>query len=251
MTFAQHPASQALKSLGAFSKPQDKKVLDACDDKNKEGHKAMDAAGAGAEFALADIRATVAATLQTWAVTPADSLDEGETLSARLDAMLIGIADANKDGEITEDESNLIDVAYNAAFDYLVAKGIPEDDISALLNEGDEEAGLRVAELLSAEVPEGVEAELADIDGFAFDGESQESVFDSALASLDAVYKKAWAVRAGKKVRINKRISGTVRLSAKQKVAIKKAQLKTNSAAARVARMKSLRVRAKMGLNGK
>lgn len=247
--FAQHPAGHALKSLGAFSKPTTEKVLDSCDDKTKEGDKAMDAASAGAQFALADIRASVAATMQAWAVTPTDGLDEGETLSARLDAMLIGIADSNKDGEITEDEANLIDVAYNAAYDYLAAKSIPEDDISALLNDGDEEAGLRVAELLSSETPEGTDAELADIDSFAFDADSQESVFDSALASLDAVYKKAWAVRAGKKVRINKRISGTVRLSAKQKVAIKKAQMKMHSAGARIARMKSLRVRAKMGLN--
>lgn len=249
MTFAQHPASASLKALGAFSKPQDKKVLDACDDKAKEGDKAMDAAGSAAEFALADIRAAVAATMQTWAITPTDSLDEGETLSARLDAMLIGIADSNKDGEISEDEASLIDVAYNAAWDYLAAKGISDDDIGALLNDSDEEAGLRVAELLSAESPEGTDAELADIDGFAFDAESQESVFDSAIASLDAVYKKAWAVRAGKKVRINKRVSGTVKLSAKQKVAIKKAQMKTHSAAARVSRMKSLRKRASMGLN--
>lgn len=247
--FSQHPAGQALKGLGAFTKAQDKKVLDSCESKSDEEQKALDAAGSGAAFALADVRASVAATLQAWAVTPADGLDEGETLSARLDAMVIGIADANKDGEITEDEANLIDVAFNAAFDYLLSKGVPEDDISALLNDGDEEAGLRVAELLSSEVPEGAEAELADIDGFAFDAQTQESVFDSALASLDAVYKKAWAVRAGKKVRINKRISGTVRLSAKQKVAIRKAQMKTHSAGARIARMKSLRVRSKMGLS--
>ncbi|MBU0917944.1 MAG: hypothetical protein KKD97_16500 [Gammaproteobacteria bacterium] len=250
MTFAQHPAAQALKSLDAIGPQRGKKVLDSCEEKTKED-KVMDAAGAAAEFALADIRAAVAATLQAWSVTPSDALDEGETLAARLDAMLIGIADANKDGEITEEESNLIDIAFNAAWDYLNSKGVPEEDISSLLNDGDEAAGLRVGELLANEAPEGADAELADIDSFAFDSESQESVFDSAVASLDAVYKKAWAVRAGKKVRINKRISGTVRLSAKQKVAIKKAQLKTHSATARVSRMKSLRVRAKMGLNAK
>lgn len=250
MTFAQHPAARALKTLGAIAPKSGRNVLDSCEDKAKED-KVMDAAGAAAEFALADIRAAVAATLQAWSVTPSDSLDEGETLAARLDAMLIGIADSNKDGEITEDEANLIDIAFNAAWDYLGAKGVAEEDISALLNDGDEEAGLRVGELLANEAPEGADAELADIDSFAFDAEAQESVFDSAVASLDAVYKKTWAVRAGKKVRINKRISGTVRLSAKQKVAIKKAQMKTHSATARVSRMKSLRVRAKMGLGAK
>ena len=55
-------------------------------------------------------------------------------------------------------------------------------------------------------------------------------------------------VRNGKKVRINKRVSGTVRLSAKQKVAIKKARLKSHNARAMLKRAKSMRKRKQMGL---
>ena len=56
------------------------------------------------------------------------------------------------------------------------------------------------------------------------------------------------AVRNGKKMRIRKRISGTVRLSAKQKLAIRKARMKSHSAGAMMRRMKSMRMRRKMGI---
>ena len=65
---------------------------------------------------------------------------------------------------------------------------------------------------------------------------------------LDATYKRALAIRNGKKTIIRKRISGTVRLSAKQKMAIKKAQRKAHSGAARAKRLKSMKRRQKMGL---
>ena len=45
-----------------------------------------------------------------------------------------------------------------------------------------------------------------------------------------------------------KRISGHVRLSAKQKVAIRKARLKSHSAKAVMRRLKSVRLRKKLGL---
>lgn len=255
MSCYSHPAARSLAALGALGTlPAAKPALDACKD---DGEKKMDAAGAAADFALSDVRAAAIAAVQTWASTDADALDDGETLADRLDALMVGVADSNQDGEISEDEAAVIDVAMNAAWDYLAAKGVSEDDISALLNDGDDAAAVRVAELLSAEIPSDEAEAMADIDNFVFDADSQESVLDSAAMSLDgilnldATYKKAWAVRGGKKVRINKRISGTVKLSAKQKVAIRKAQAKTHSAGARVARMKSIRMRAKMGLGKK
>ena len=98
-------------------------------------------------------------------------------------------------------------------------------------------------ELLKGELPDG--DAMSDVDAFAFDAESQESLMDSVL---DAVYKKRMVIRGGKKVRINKRISGTVRLSAAQKVSIRKAGMKSRSAGARMHRMKSIRMRTRMGL---
>ena len=68
------------------------------------------------------------------------------------------------------------------------------------------------------------------------------------MPKCSAVYKTKMAVRKGKKMRIRKRISGTVRLSAKQKLAIRKARMKSHSAGARMRRMKSMRMRKKAGL---
>lgn len=65
---------------------------------------------------------------------------------------------------------------------------------------------------------------------------------------LDATYRKRMVIRNGKKVRVNKRVSGTVRLSGKQKLAIRKASLKARSAGAKARRMKSMKLRRKMGL---
>ena len=76
---------------------------------------------------------------------------------------------------------------------------------------------------------------------FAFTKEENEPAFD-------AVYKKKLVIRGGKKVRINKRVSGTVRLTAKQKMAIRKAQRKAHSASALMRRMKSMRIRRRTGL---
>jgi hypothetical protein len=65
---------------------------------------------------------------------------------------------------------------------------------------------------------------------------------------LDAVYKKKLVVRGGKKLRINKRVSGRVVLSALQKASIRKARRKAHSSIAKVHRAKSMKMRSRAGL---
>ncbi len=241
--FNNHPAAGALAALGVLApvKKPAKPVLDSV-----PGRKVLDAvAEASAEGALADIRMAAINTLHAWCETEASDLESGETMADRLFAMTVGIADENKDGEITDDEAGVIDIALNAMFDYLASKGVAEDDASKLLNDGDNEAADRVCEMLRGALPEGEDESMEDVENFAFDAEAQEPLMDSVL---DAVYKKRIVIRCGKKVRINKRVSGTVRLSAAQKVAIRKAGMKARSAGARMRRMRSLNLRKKMGL---
>ncbi len=241
--FNNHPAAGALAALGVLApvKKPAKPVLDSV-----PGRKVLDAvAEASAEGALADIRMAAINTLHAWCETEASDLESGETMADRLFAMTVGIADENKDGEITDDEAGVIDIALNAMFDYLASKGVAEDDASKLLNDGDNEAADRVCEMLRGALPEGEDESMEDVENFAFDAEAQEPLMDSVL---DAVYKKRIVIRGGKKVRINKRVSGTVRLSAAQKVAIRKAGMKARSAGARMRRMRSLNLRKKMGL---
>jgi hypothetical protein len=157
--------------------------------------------------------------------------------------MMVGIADDNKDGELTDDEQEVVEVAMNAAADYLSTKGVTDEDVDALFGDDGEAsnaAASRVQELLVGSLPDGEDASADEADDFAFGGGSD--------AVFDAVYKKRFAVRQGKKVRIMKRVAGTVRLSGAQKVAIRKARMKSHGAKAMAKRMKSLRVRKSYGM---
>lgn len=213
--------------------------------KRRDATKTLDSTGeepalAGADnYTIADITMSAVSAVQQWAET--DDLDDGESYADRLMALFVGIADANKDGDITEDEQGVLEVALNAAWDYLVKCGATEEDAGALLNDWDDEAADRVRDLVASVLPEGDDEASAEIDSFVFSESDQEP-------ALDAVYKMKMAVRNGKKMRIRKRISGTVRLSAKQKLAIRKARMKSHSAGAMMRRMKSMRMRRKMGI---
>ena len=216
---------------GAMKRREPVKVLDSTGDEP--------ALSGADDYTLRDIKLSAIAVVQQWAET--DDLDDGESYADRLMAMFVGIADANHDGDVTEDEQGVLEVALNAAWDYLVKAGVTEDDAGALLNDWDDDAADRVRDLVASVLPDGDDAASAEIDSFVFSD-------DDNAPALDAVYRKTVAVRNGKKVRINKRISGTVRLSAKQKVAIRKARMKSHSAGAMMRRLKSMRLRRKAGL---
>ena len=208
-------------------------------------------AGEAASYAIRSISMQAAATVQSWCES--DDLSDEEGAGDRLFAMLVGIADDNKDGELSEAEQAVVDVAMNEAWSYMAAKGVAESDLTVLFNAEDpaeyNAAGSRVMEFLCDKLPDGDEAAGDEMDDFAFGAEAQEGIFDSAGGlMLDAVYKKRFAIRGGKKMIVRKRVSGTVRLSARQKVAIRKAGMKSRSAGAMVKRMKSLRVRKSMNL---
>lgn len=216
---------------GAMKRREPVKVLDSTGDEP--------ALSGADDYTLRDIKLSAIAVVQQWAET--DDLDDGESYADRLVAMFVGIADANHDGDVTEDEQGVLEVALNAAWDYLVKAGVTEEDAGALLNDWDDDAADRVRDLVASVLPDGDDAASAEIDSFVFSD-------DDNAPALDAVYRKTVAVRNGKKVRINKRISGTVRLSAKQKVAIRKARMKSHSAGAMMRRLKSMRLRRKAGL---
>ncbi len=99
-----------------------------------------------------------------------------------------------------------------------------------------------------------------DLDESGFDGMG-EPQFDAAKSKLRAgkktvkklngktlVYKAVKAIRNGKKVTINKRISGNIKLNAKQKAALRKAQRKSGMSSAIRKQMKSLGRGIKMNL---
>ncbi|MDR1936433.1 MAG: hypothetical protein LBS49_12790 [Candidatus Accumulibacter sp.] len=216
---------------GAMKRREPAKVLDSTGDEPK-------LSGAD-DYTLRYIKLSTVAALHQWVET--DDLDDGESMAGRLLALFVGIADANHDGDVTEDEQGVLEVALGAAWDYLVKAGVTEEDAGALLNDWDDDVADRVRDLVASVLPDGDDEAGAEIDNFVFSDDDNAPV-------LDAAYRKVMAVRGGKKVRINKRISGHAHLSPKQKVAIKKAGMKSHSAGAMMRRMKSMRVRHKAGL---
>lgn len=171
-----------------------------------------------------------------WAETQPEFLGAGETMADRLQALLIGDADGNQDGELTDDEQQAANDALNVAYDYLLSLGVAEADAMALLNDVDDTVSERVRELLVSVLPDGDEAAMEAVDDFVFGSEAEQATFDAA-------YKKVAAWRDGQKTTINKRISGTVHRSAEQKAALEKARRKANSAGAIAKRMRSMKRR--------
>lgn len=194
------------------------------------------------DYTTKDIALKATNALHEW--TETDDLDEGETLADRLTGLIVGIADANQDGEIDADEQSVIDVALNAAWDYLSQSGVDESDISSLLEDWDAGAAERVRDHLVNVLPQGEDAAQDDIDDFVFgsDDDDQDAVFDAAT------YKKKIVFKHGKKTKVNKRIAGHVKLSGKQKLAIRKMLLKSHSAGAQVRRAKSVKMRSNSGM---
>lgn len=209
-----------------------------------------------AVFQEQQIATEAMALFDEWLNTDDADLDDGEGLGDRLQGLMVSLADDNKDGEISEEEAEVINVGLNALADYLIEKGVSEDNAVAFLTDFDNELANNIRETVLSNIPDGDEAFFAEMDKVVFSPAENESVLDSALLdsvayadnlTLDAAYRKTYAIRNGKKLRINKRISGKVRLSAKQKQAIRKAQRKAFTGAAKLKRLKSFRLRKKLG----
>ncbi|WP_244118705.1 hypothetical protein [Burkholderia gladioli] len=235
-----------LRELTSPPKPAAKAVAGALFDSAAEA--ASEAGSPSSDYAAADIRMKAAGIVQEFASTSSDDLGDGESLVDRLLALVLGAVDIDKDGDVSDDEAAVADMILDAAWDYMTDKGVSDDDAAALINDGDEEAAVRVRDLLADSFSDD-DAALDDLDEFAFDTDAEQPIFDDAGAMiLDAVYRRKVVVRQGRKMKVNKRISGHVRLSAKQKLAVRKMQRKSHTAGAMMRRLKSLRIRKRAGL---
>lgn len=190
-----------------------------------------------ADYQDIDIQLSVAGVVQEWAQT--SDLDADETMADRLNSLLAGVADESGDnnGDLSDDELELYNIACEVAVDTLVSLGASEEDALAIINDNDADAADRVAELVKEAAGDSDDF----VNDFVFGGDSDDAVFD-------AVYKKKIKVIGGKKVVKRVKISGFTKRSSKQKAAMKKAQLKAHSGMAKIKRMRSMKKRASLGV---
>jgi len=235
--------------LRKYAKPV--AVLDSCKGAECEKEKAkeedgeegevLDAAGLAAEHAANQIAIEAAEIVQTWLEQePA----EGETYADVLQDLFVAEADANDDGILSDTDSALVEASLNAAYDYMLSKGVNEEDAYKLLSEWNADAAERVRDLLIEKLPDGDAAD-DDIDNFVFglfDADSSEAVMDSTHRPAGKKYFTR--DKTGKRItHVAKRIDAGTRR--KLAVALKRRAGKMNSGAIMAKRLRTRRHNAK------
>lgn len=188
-------------------------VLDSCkgakcEEKTEEEEgKALDAADLAAAHVANQVAIEAAEIVQTWLEQePA----EGETYADVLQDLFVEGADENEDGELSDTDTVLIEASLNAAYDYMLSKGVSEEDAYKLLSEWNVDAAERVHDLLIEKMPDGDAAE-DDISNFVFGTESAEAVMDSSHGAGEKYFtvsktgRRDWHVGQGNKVKAKTR----------------------------------------------
>ena len=185
-----------------------------------------------------------------------DWVDMGEHTYGAMEELITAIADLDGDEDITEDEEAYYNDIWQQIPDAMLSYGCDINDVQAFVDGPGTEADAAAARLgtyLQNEMGQ-VRADNEHlITGFAY---GEDAVIESAsdpedaniLGVLEATYKRRKVVRDGKVVVKLKRVSGKVRLSAAQKAALKKARRRANTAAAKISRRKSMRIRKSRGM---
>ena len=193
-------------------------------------------------------------------LTSAEYDDEELLPSEVLDGLMIGAFtdDDDDDSDLDEIDEKTRVVFSAHVSDALSTFGVEDDVIADLFDDEIEVADaacLAAAETVLENMPDDGEALDEFVADFAysddsdeeesFDSMNEEYQFDAAKKKLRAgkktvkkvngktlVYKAVKAIRNGKKVTINKRISGKLKLSAGQRAGLKKARRKANTSSA-------------------
>ncbi len=176
-----------------------------------------------------------------------------------LDGLMI---ESFSDDDDDDDIDDFAKIALSAHIsDVLASLGVSDDLINDSFDEDSEIADSaieEVTEIVLENMPD--DDDLDDfIAQFAFgEEESEKTQFDKLSAGKKTVkkvggksltYKAVKAVRNGKVVTVNKRVGGKVKLSAKQKSALKKARRKAMTGSALRKRIKSFMKGDKLGLH--
>lgn len=142
---------------------------------------------------------------------------------------LAGITEDEDDDDITEEQDDAYNDAWSNFADFMVGAGADADEVVSLCDDGDDDAAASIASSLE-DLSDDDEAQLV----FAFSAGG-----DSAMT--EAVEK---VFRHGKMV-LKRKPTHRVVLSSKQKAALKKARMKANTSAAKLSRLKTMKLRRK------
>lgn len=172
-------------------------------------------------------------------------VEDGEYVFDAVDDLVRGVVGIDEAGESdpTDEESEQYNDLAETVLDSLVSLGADQAQASSFMQSEDDTQGEVLGSFLATQMDETVLDDATIINRFAV---AENLEFDDADGVLDAA--KIKKIRGGKVVWVTKKIGPKKRMSAKQKMALKKARLKSNSSAAKAKRAKSSRIAEKMGL---
>lgn len=225
--------------------PRGKAILGVFEAASDDDTKIKDAPDKVQDFARQQARQNAMSAVLAW-------IEDGNFSFKALDEYVTGIADLDGDFEISDAEEAYYNEIWREVPDALLTLGASEEDVSKFVNDEDDKAGALVGKDADAAINEMEADDDEIIIGFAM---GEDAVFENASDDpdgrhmiLEATYKRRKVVRDGKVQVVNKRVSGKVRLSSAQKLGLKKAQRKSHTAGANLARKKSMRVRQRRGM---
>lgn len=226
----EHPALKLLKPHLPNTKKQQEAekpviTLDAAGEAEKNHHQFIARRALAAFYSLAEL--------------DDDELSEGESLIERLEALIVGIIDADDDGEVSSSEQEDYDFCIESIILHLSELDCKSGDIVKIFES--EDALERCLSTAVENLEEGEDAVFDAIDHHVFTATTSK---ESAYISFDAVVAR---IRDGKKeiVSIKKKLKKK-KLSAKQKAHLKKIQKKPKSAATRRKMSKSMKLHHKL-----
>lgn len=233
------------KSCDACNQKDSCKTKDECGGKGDgkgncggKGKMTLDAMDAMDRYNSQDMAMTVASAVHEWVET--DDLEDGETLAERLQGLIVESVIPNDSGEdMTREEMAVADEALNAAYNYLVSRGISPEDAENLLGNLDEPTASRVRDYLAETLPDGEEAD-DDLNTFAFSEYDQEPLMDSVKVRKRGIQVVRHADGSKSIVRhTGKRMVQSAAFKAHlRKLHMKKVSAKTRAKLRKVARMR-------------
>jgi hypothetical protein len=181
------------------------------------------------DFAGQQMRSMAMSTVLSW-------LDEGDFTFEALDFLAAGMVDADGNEEIDEDEEQDYNELLAGIGDAFTRLGASAKNVTAFLDDEDDDQGSKLGKFLSKK-----------LDNVSIDDNQLIARYATRVGSDSIFESTRKVVRNGKIVLKKKRVK-KFRVSSAQRQALKKARRKSNTAAARRNRAKSMRTRKKRGL---
>lgn len=213
-------------------------MFESASDKRKKQLDDLDVAmfEAVEERAAGDLRSIAASLIAGW-------LEDGQPEAIDFEELAIFMSeldDVPEDVEFTDEQLDAYYEAVSALADAAVSMGADQDDVTAMLEDEDDDAASRVFDALS-EGSDNMDESIAEYTLF---GGEDDPMFE-AVANRGGKRKKV--IRNGK-VKIIRKPPRRKRLNAAQKGALKKARRRAHTSMAKMRRKKSMTIRKKRGM---